>query len=262
MRNQFLVPHIDYNESFDVIKNISGLTLALDYRHGVFTDTALTTPATIGQGVGGWRNWATDAYHATQGTAANKPLLTDGGLAFDGSNDYLAVARMTGQFGAGFSYFVVASLADGQPPAVKGIFNGINTVGLKRYLGIVNETSGNLNLLVSQAVNVTTTIATLENGQSAMFLASATANPSGNLTGYFNGAQSGTPAALTGLTWSSIADGVSETPYIGASNVDGVPTTFTACKFKTVLIWNRPLTATELLITHRYIGNTHGIIVP
>lgn len=243
-------------------RDIRGLTLWLDYRNGVYTDTAMTTPATVGQTVKGWADRSGNGYHATEAT--NPPTLAADGLAFDGVNDVLRVARMTGQFGGGFGYFVVASLVDGQPSSTRRLFGGRDSSPIREYFDLQLSAAGLLIVAVNQSgTSRSTTINTFADGQSSSFIASGVADPSGNLTGYFNAVSAGTPAVLSTLTWADIAGGDAETIAIGALLSDASTVgTFCACTIKSLLIYNRPLTATELSQVHRYIGNTHGITVP
>lgn len=237
-------------------RDIRGLTLWLDYRNGVYTDTAMTTPATVGQTVKGWADRSGNAHHATEAT--NPPTLAADGLAFDGTNDVLRVARMTGQFGAGYSVFAAARLPDGQI-ANMSLLGAFDTNGY--FFLRISSAGVMINRPQENSVTVSATIATLPNGETGKFIASATATPGGNLIGYFNGAAQ-TPASAAVLNWANIAGAVSETPFIGALNNTGTAQNFLSGNILSILIYNRPLTATELTQVHRYIGNQHGIAVP
>lgn len=242
-------------------RDIRGLTLWLDYRAGVYTDTALTTPATIGQAVKGWADRSGNGYHATEAT--NPPTLAADGLAFDGTNDVLRVARMTGQFGGGFSYFVVASLADGRTGAIQAIMNRHDTVRSYFRLYIITTTPGQMvNYVSENSTDIFANVNNFADGASSAFIASSVANPGGNLTPYFNGT-AGTPVSIAALAWANIGNAVTEAPLIGASKISSnAESFFWGGTIRALLIYNRPLTATELTQVHRYIGNTHGIAVP
>lgn len=242
------------------VRAISGNVLWLDYRFGTFTDTAMTTPAAIGQTVKGWQDRSGNGYHATEAT--NPPLLAADGLVFDGVNDVLRCARMQ-EFEDGFSYFVVASLVDGVPTTTKSLFGSEVAAPARAYFVCFNLLSGALRSDVYEnGASRTTTLNTFADGQSAAFIAGATANPTGNLQGYFNGNAVGTPAVLSTLTWANIAVARNETPVIGARDDNGVIGSFCACTIRALYIYNRPLSSAELTTIHRYIGHAHGISVP
>lgn len=171
---------------------------------------------------------------------------------------------MTGQFGAGYTYFTVASVTDGRPAATSRVFGSQNTSPNNCYFSLLFTTGGAHNASVIQAgTSRSTTLATFADGQSSDFLSSTTANPLGNLQGYFNGIAAGTPGDLTALTWASIADADSETIAIGAFLNDGFsPNSFISGTIKSLIIYNRPLSTTELTVIHRYLGAKYAITVP
>lgn len=241
--------------------DISGLTLWLDYMQGTYTTSLMTVPSIVGGPVGGWTDLSGNDYHATE--LVNMPTLQDDGIEFDGVNDVLRVARMTGQFGAGFSYFVAASVADARAAGTQILWGATQATPSRQYF---NQQFSSVGVFLSRIsendVNKDTTLNTFDDGTSAMFLSSATANPSGNLQGYFNGSAVGTPAALGALTWANIATAIAEAPFLGCRNNGGTPGSFTACTIKALLIYNRPLTATELTQVHRYLGSRYSISVP
>ena len=57
---------------------IAGLKLWLKADAGVYTDSAGTTPASVGDRVGRWSDQSGNNYHATQGTANSRPQLATG----------------------------------------------------------------------------------------------------------------------------------------------------------------------------------------
>lgn len=242
-------------------RDIRGLTLWLDYRNGVYTDTAMTTRATVGQTVKGWADRSGNGYHATEAT--NPPTLASDGLAFDGTNDVLRVARMTGQFGGGFSWFIVAQASDGRPASNIAIWGASTNSSVDAYFWDAIETNGTQRpQIFVDGGQFSTNMGALADGQSGVFMHSFIATPASTATGYVNGTQTGTPANISAATWANIAGAVPETPFIGAKNQGGNPSVFFTGTIRTLLIYNRPLTATELTQVHRYIGNLHGISVP
>lgn len=256
-KHRFNLPSKGYNGRFESIKNISGLVAAFDYRFGVYTDTAMTTRAAVGQTVKGWQDRSGNGYHATEAT--NPPTLAADGLQFDGTNDVLRVARMTGQFGNGFSWFMVLRLPDGRTGNIF-LFGAFDNVDV--YFSLRNSSIGALaNRTQENGVAVDANITTLPDGNTGVFIASATATPSATATGYYNGV-SGTPASIAGLNWANLAGATTETQYIGALNINGTPSNFSAFILARFLIYNRPLAASELTQVHRYLGRQSGISVP
>lgn len=63
----------------------------------MFTDTALTTPAAIGDAISGLRDKSGTGLHLTQSTSGARPVLNaDGTLTFDGSDDFMERTDSTG----------------------------------------------------------------------------------------------------------------------------------------------------------------------
>lgn len=61
----------------------------------MFSDTAGTTPATVGGAVARWNDKSASARHATQATPANQPTrYSAGGVSFDGLNDGLTFTSL------------------------------------------------------------------------------------------------------------------------------------------------------------------------
>jgi len=257
----FRVPNKGYSSSFDSLQAIGGLTLALDYRFGVFTDTALTTRAAIGQTVKGWQDRSGNGYHATEAT--NPPTLAADGLTFDGANDVLRVARMTGQFSAGFSYFVVATLVDGVPAATNIFLGASSAAPVNGYFQSRIASNGTyVNRVTENTTNLSApAIQTFADGSVSTFIATITANPGATQQSYFNAVVSGS-ASLAGVAWLNIAGSITEAPFLGALNNNGSVGSPTACTIKSLLIYNRPLSTTELLTVHRYLGSQFSITVP
>lgn len=245
-----------------VPKYISGLTLWLDYTNGVYTDTTLTSAAAINDTVKGWRDLSGNGYHATEST--NPPTLSADGLQFDGVNDVLRVARMTGQFGAGYTISLVAYLNDGRPASIRVLFGALQPTPSRGYWDNLLFAGGNFRMaLYENGTAYPFVFANIfPDGQTSRFISTNTATPGGNIVGYFNGVANGAPLSIVAATWENIATAITEAPFIGARNSNGVVDSPTNVNIASVLIYNRPLTTPELTQVHRYLGKRYGISVP
>ncbi len=86
-----------------------------------------STITTDGSGyVAAWNDKSGNSLNATQATAANKPIYSNGSLVFDGSNDFLSIASIpnTIAWTSGFSTAVVAQTSSST--YIQGIFNFSN----------------------------------------------------------------------------------------------------------------------------------------
>lgn len=259
-KRRFNLPSKGYNLRFESIKNISGLVAAFDYRFGVYTDTAMTTRAVVGDFVRGWDGRF--GYNATEAT--NPPTLQADGLSFDGVNDVLRVARMTGQFDNGLSYVVVVSIADAESAATQTVFGGQNSSPVNALFNYRVATTGQVAPRITEnSVTINVELANFPDGLTPYFIGSIVANPSGNMNGFYNGTQVGGTPALSGLNWANLMEADAETIALGAlmSNATTVGS-FCACTIQHLLIWSRPLTNNELIQIHRYLGKLSGIAVP
>jgi hypothetical protein len=253
--------HVTMTENTFNPRNITGLKVWLDYKQGVYTDTALTTPAVVGNTVKGWYNFANNGYNATEAT--NPPTLAADGLTFDGSNDVLRLPRLTSEFASGFSYFIVLSATDGRPASTQHLASAYLSAPATTLFFVAIQTNGTIRVLLADAAGHTadgTTTTALADGASSTFVFSMTATPSGNLVDYYNGTVERT-VSIASLVWANITGSVVETPFIGTMNIDGSPQQFFAGSIKAFLIYNRVLTTTELTQIHRYLGSRYGVTV-
>lgn len=254
MRQAFRLP---YKGRTDPVR-IAGLTLWLKYDYGTFTDTARTTPAGLGEVVKGWTDIGGGGYHATEAT--NGPVLAAGGLTFDGVNDVLRVPRMTGQFGNGFTYFLVNSLVDARG-ADHQYFFGAEQSGVGAYFLNRSLTTGGYWGDIYANVNVFPVFTTFADGPTGTFIGACRAEPGVSATPYFNGTAQ-TPVSLATVTWSQIANANTEIVAVGGEYGNGAVARFTACTFSELIIYNRPLTTAQILAINRYLGTKYGVTVP
>lgn len=260
--NLLRVPPYDLERDFTP-KDIGGLVLWLDFQRGACSDTAGTTPAGINDDVAFWRDYGPFGYHCVQSTAGSRPTMTAAGLSFNGTTDYLPVSRMTGKFTDGYCIIFTFALPDGQPPSIRVPLGALSPTPTRGYWDMLLFTSGAMRLQAYENSNqVLIQPVTFNDGQNATGIFSATATPGSLITGYYNGVQQGASASIASFTWANIATAITEAPFIGGRNVNGVLDSPTNITVASLLIYNRALAASELTQVHRYVGRQHGISVP
>ena len=183
-------------------------------------------------------NWvqATDgdrpSWNASVVAANNKPTLT-----FSGGTEMLdeGVANMlNNQMNSGYTLFFVGQTPDGDPASTNVFVEQHDGAQENNYFGILQQSigAGQLslrmeinNVLYSVIVTTITTPAWHGNGDTGFYIATMRCNPSGYLTGYFNGAPvdsvdiSGVTASYNAITSISHA----ERGYIGDKIVTTTP---------------------------------------
>lgn len=249
-------------------ESLSGLVLwlAADDAATLYQTSSLDTPATSdGDPVGGWKNRAAGAYPALQATSSRRPLLRLGALngrpmlEFDGADDYLAVTRMTSQFAAGLSYFLVLKFADGRPASTRRPFGARTSVPVQAYFTTALSTGGNL----SHATWIDTTnyegvFLNYADGETPWHVLSAVAAPGDAVTTYLDGVESASTSISAG-TWSHIAGAISESPFLGADNLIGSPAGPHSLRLAEVLIYGTPLGATDRAAVENYLAAKYGL---
>lgn len=248
--------------------NVAGLVLWLAASDSatLFQSSSLATPAVSdGDPVGGWTNRAADAYHALQATSGRRPLLrlnAVNGLPlveFDGSDDYLAVTRMTGQFAAGMSCFLVLKFADGRPAGTRRPFGSRSSVPVQGYFTSILTSGGNL----SHATWIDSEFyendyLTLPDGETAWHVLSTVATPGSDVTSYVDGVETGT-SDISADTWSNMAGAVSESPFLGAENAAASPTAPHSLHLAEVLIYGAALDAVSRAAVEHYLLTRYGL---
>lgn len=248
--------------------NIAGLVLwlAASDASTLFQTSSLDTPATAdGDPVGGWKNRAASAYHALQATSGRRPLLrlnAVNGLPlveFDGSDDYLAITRMTGQFAEGISYFLVLRFADGRPAGTRRPFGARSSAPVQSYFTAILTSAGNL----SHATWIDTEFfenvyLNLPDGQTPWHVLATVATPGADVTSYVDGVEAAT-VDISAATWGHMAAAVSESPFLGADNLAGSPSGPHTLRLAELLIYGVPLGAADRTAIEQYLLSKYGL---
>lgn len=247
---------------------LSGLVLWLDADDAstLFQDSARSTPvAADGDPVGGWSDKGSGTYHALQATAAKRATYRPaaingrGAIEFDGTDDFLAVTRMTGRFGSGFSFFLVLRVFEGQPVDLKRPFGSRVVSPRQAYFDLLLGSPGNLfQSIWADHVSYQQTIATLSAGDSGFGVLACVATPGATMTSYANGSLTDT-TNIAAANWSNIAGSTPETPLIGAIANGANDIGHCACQFAELLIYNRPLGAAERQQVEQYALAKFGL---
>ncbi|MBX3411571.1 MAG: hypothetical protein KF708_02545 [Pirellulales bacterium] len=248
--------------------SVAGLVLwlAADDAASLFQSSGLDTPALVdGDPVGGWKNRGAGAYHALQGTADRRPLLRLNGVnglplvEFDGSDDYLAVTRMTGKFSDGLSYFMVLKFADGRPPGTRRPFGARTSFPIQSYFTATLPSSGSMvHATWIDAEYYEAPLLSLDDGETEWHLLATVMTRGGDLTSYVDGIETAT-VDMSASTWSSIASPVSESPFLGAENLVGSPTGAHSLRLAELLIYGTPLGGADREAIEQYLQTKYGL---
>lgn len=248
--------------------SIAGLVLWLsaDATATLFQTSSLDTPAlSDGDPVGGWKNRATDTYHALQAASSPRPLLRLGALnglpviEFDGTDDVLAVTRMEGQLSSGLSYFLLLQFSDGRPVGTRRPFGARTGLPVQGYLTSILTSGGDL----SHATWIDSEIyeipwLNLPDGETPWHLLSLVAEPGAALTSYVDGVQSAT-IDISAATWSNIAGVLPESPFLGADNLNGFPSGPHSLRLAELLIYGVPLDASDREAIEQYLATKYAL---
>jgi len=248
--------------------NVPGLVLWLAASDGatLFQTSSLDTPAVAdGDPVGGWKNRVAGAYHALQATSGRRPLLRLNAVhglplvEFDGSDDYLAISRMTGQFAAGMSYFLAMKFADGRPSGTRRPFGARSSLPVQSYFTSILTSSGNL----SHATWIDSEFyenayLNLPDAETAWHVLSTVATPGSDVTSYVDGVESGTSDISEG-TWANLAGAVAESPFLGADNNATSPSGPHTLRLAEVLIYGAALDAASRAAVEHYLLAKYGL---
>jgi len=248
--------------------SIAGLVLwlAADDAATLFQTSALDTPASDdGHPVGGWKNKASDAYHALQATEANRATLRLDAvnelpaIEFDGASDYLAVSRMEGQFASGLTYFFVLSFVDGRPASARTPFGARTTLPFQSYLLATLTTGGVLtHLTIIDTLLATAQFGALPDGETPFHVAAVVVEPDVAATSYFDGSEIAS-GSLDGTIWSHIAGPVTESPYLGAENFGGAASGHTSLRVAEVLMYGAPLSPGDRAAVEAHLLTKYGL---
>lgn len=253
--------------SLSVLPRLSGaLTVWLKADKGV--KKADGTLAANGDLIALWENQSGNGLHSRQsGADSLKPNLVTNVLngrpcvRMTDVSRYLIQDRLNGLLGAGFSFFIVARLPDGNPAlTTKQLWGASGISPSAQYLGASVTTAGVVTVSVRSTTLVNEIVTTLPDNDTGYFLLSQIATPGATIQSYF-GLQKAASADISGLTWSAIAGVQEETPYWGRSNVNGTVASTTASGLPDIceiVIYNRPLSNQEFSHVANYFTQRYG----
>lgn len=223
---------------------LSGCVFAPQDGVSWFQDAAGVVPAaSVGDPVGNWHDPSVSAAHLTQNTTGNKPLLAAGGrngqlcLSFNGSSSILSTATCP-------------DLSTGQAYSF-GLWLNSSETRNTTIMGMSQANASNVFALWEPNRPSNPFVDWLLSG--GVFLAESSVNP-------LDGAWHHLVVTASGTTWTVYVDGTSvatgtkallpsglSTISLGGRIASGAGVEFTAMKGSNPLIYNRALSASEVL---------------
>jgi hypothetical protein len=228
---------------------VSGLSVWLKSNTAVYSDAGVT-PATVDTTtVRQWNDQSGNSFHALQATAGNRPQYRTNQI-----NTYPSIRF------AGGSANYMKSAAFGAALSIP-----ITVIQVMRIITIEGTTwfDGNtVSELMMDATGTGTSVLRIQNaGGSCVTNASVATTNWTVLSGLFKTGTGGSKIRLNGTVQAStgnVAAGTMAAYTLGARGNGG---TNCSCEFAEVLVYNRELTAGEMLAVERYLGLKYAITV-